>query len=119
MEYTFRNRKQIARIALVFMVFILLLTSSFKICGVTDSEGKLSEIVVNRLKTFEYCILPYNNSAAVEDSFQVKKLLDIGFNAVSIDFFLLLFAYFILKYRSKLFIGKRYTLVSLCVRMNE
>jgi hypothetical protein len=119
MEYTFRNRKQIARIALVFLVFILLLAWSFKIWGVTDSEGKLSKIVVNQLKTFEYCVLPYNNSAIVEDSFQIKKLLDTGFNAVSIDFFLLLFAYFTLKYRSKLFIGKRYNLVSLCVRINE
>jgi hypothetical protein len=120
MESTYRNRKHIARIALVPLVCILLLAFNFKIWDGIYSQGNLEKIIVYQLKELEHCILlNYDNMEKVENAVQIKQFLDTGFIGIIIDCVLLSFTHFIWIYRSKLFCERRYTLVSLCVRMDE
>jgi len=73
MEFTYRNRKHIARIALVPLVCILLLALNFKIWDGTYSEGNLEKIIVNQLKELEHCILSNNdNMEKIKDPIQIK-----------------------------------------------
>ena len=120
MEFGYRKRKNITRIAVVSLVFILLLLLNFKELGGTYSQGDLKNILANQLNEFEYCILSNNaNIINVNDSAQIKQLTDTGFIGIIIDCILLLFIHSISIYRNKLFCARRYTLVSLCVRMDE
>lgn len=120
MEFTYRNRKHIARIALIPLVCILLLALNFKIWGGTYSEGDLEKNVVNLSKELEHCILSNNdNMEKIKGPIQIKQLLDTGFIGIIINCALLSFIRFISIYRSKLFSIRRYTLVSLCVRLDE
>ncbi|HEY5586592.1 MAG TPA: hypothetical protein VIK78_19140 [Ruminiclostridium sp.] len=120
MEFTYRNRKHIARIALVSIAFFLLLALNFKIWGGTYSVGDLEKIVINQSKEFEHCILITNDiKGNLKNAVQIKQLLSTGFNGKIIDCVLLSFTSFFGIYRSKLFCERRYTLVSLCVRMDE
>lgn len=120
MEFIYKNIKHIARITLVSLVFILLLALNFKIWDETYSKGHPEEIIVNLSEELGHCILSNNdNMENVKDAVQIKQLLDTGFIGIIIDCVLLSFSHFISIYSSKLFCGRRYTLVSLCIRMDE
>jgi hypothetical protein len=120
MKFIYKNRKHIARILLANIVFILLLAFNFKVWGGSYSEGSLQDIIIHESKELEHCILLNNdNKENVKVDVQIKQLLDAGFANIIIDFILLSFIHFIYICRSKLFYKKRYTLVSLCVRMDD
>lgn len=120
MKFVYKNRKYVARILLVNIVFILLLAFNFKIWGGAYSEGSLQDIINHESKELEHCILLNNdNKENVKAVVQVKQLLDVGFANIIIECLLLSFIQFIYICRSKLLYKKRYTLVSLCVRMDD
>jgi len=120
MEFTYKNRKHIARIMLVHLVVILLLALSFEIWGTTYSESNLERIVLNQSKELKHCALSNkDNNEDAKGAVQKKQLLDTAFTGIIIACILLLFTRFIWIYRSKLFKERRYTLVSLHVRMDE
>lgn len=119
MEFIYRNRKYAARIALVSLVFILLLVLSFKIFGGKNNKANLNKVRVNRSKVIEYCIPSDNNKQNIKSSVQIKRLVDVGFANIIISCAILSLIHFIRIYRSNLFCERRYTLVSLCVRMDE
>jgi hypothetical protein len=120
MEFTYRNRKHIARINLIPLVFILLFTLNFKILGGTYSEDQLKKIKKNQSKELEYGTLSNtNNKVNLKIDVEIKQLLDTDFSDIIIDCALLSFIPFIWIYRSELFCNRRDTLVSLCVRMDD
>lgn len=119
MEFTYRNRKHIAKVALVSLAFILLLGLNLKIYGGTYDKGDFEGIIANQLKDLEHCILSnIDHRESVNNTVQIKRLLDTGYNII-VDCILLIFTHFIWIFRSKLLWERRHTLVSLCVRMNE
>lgn len=115
MEFTYKNRKHIARIALALLVILLLSALGFKILGGTYSQGNVEEIVFSQSKELGHCILSndYNHAA------QIKHLLDGGFACIVAFCVLLSLPCFILICRGHLFGNKGDSLVSLRVRMNE
>lgn len=120
MESKYRNSKYIARINLVPLVFILLLTLNFKIWGGTYSEGQFKKIKNNQSKELEYCTLSNtDNRVNLKADVEIKQLLDTDFSGIFINCVLLSFIPFIWIYRSELFCKRRDTLVSLCVRMDD
>lgn len=119
MKSIYRNKKYIARIALISLVFIFLLALSFKIFSGNSNKADIKKLRVNNLKVVEYCIPSDSSKQNVNSIDQNKQLFDIGFTGIIIGSAILLLTYFIRINRGKLFCKRRYTLVSLCVRMDE
>lgn len=111
MELIYRNRKHITRIALIPLVFILLLASNFKIWSGTNSYHGLEVTIDSQSILLDHGILSNNRNS--------ENANNTGFIGVIVACVLLPFVRFTWKYKIKLFCEKRYTLVSLCVRMDE
>lgn len=120
MEFTYKNRKHIARFTIALLILILILLLIFKMSRGTYSII-INNIIVNQTKELEHCILPTNdNRENVKVVLPRKHLYNTDFlNIIIYGFVLLVFIHFIWIFRSKFFYGKKYTPVSLCVRMDE
>lgn len=115
MESIYKNKKYIAGIIIVPIVFILLFAFNFKKCDGAYNKGNLEESIINQSKE---CILS-NYKEVVKDTFHIKPFMNTCFIDTISNHVLFLFTLFICICRSKLFFERKYTLVSLRVRMDE
>lgn len=120
MGFTYRSRKITTRVACVSLVFFLLTAFIFKIQGGTCHKSGFGEITVNQSNEFAQIIFTNNDkSETVQNTVPIKQLLDTGFIGIIIGCVLSAFLRFFGINRSKFFSERRYTLVSLCIRMDE
>jgi hypothetical protein len=115
MGFTYRNRKHIARAALVLFVFILFLATCFIVWEGAYGEGSREATIISQFVELRQFNLP-NDSVNTE---KPKHQLDSGLIGLSIICVLLILTCFIEIYRNKLFTQRNRTLVAFCVRMNE
>ncbi|HWT76935.1 MAG TPA: hypothetical protein VN258_19720 [Mobilitalea sp.] len=120
MEFIYNFRKYIARSILVPFVIILLQAFIFNTWSGSYREGSLEDIVIRQSAEYSNCFLSYIESKLIiKDSVQVKQLVKPVLTGITIGCFLLSLIPFLWISRSILFFERKYTLVSLCVRMDE
>lgn len=116
MSFICRNKKHIAIIILVPIVFILLFACTFRKFNLTYNGGNIDSDIVNQSKEF---ILSNDSMEIIKSSFQVNPLTGNCLINIISGQALLSFIILISRCRSRFLYKKRYTLVSLCVRMNK
>lgn len=112
MEFTYRNRKHLAKITLVSLVFILLLALNLKVWGGTSGNDAHLNICIGS----QSILL---NHYILSDNYSRKNVRTAGYIGIIVISVFLSFIRFIWKYRNSSFYEKKYTLVTLCVRMDE
>ena len=115
MESIYKNKKYIAGIIIVPIVFILLFSFNFKKWDGTYNKGNLEESIINQSNE---CILS-NYKEIVKDTFHIKPFTNTCFIGIISNHILFSSVLFICIIKSKLFFEGKYTLVSLRVRMDE
>jgi|GEM_PF-4399053 hypothetical protein len=122
MESIYRSKKRITRIAYIPMVFILFLAlNSFNVSSGTSSDGGGLEVITggqsivlnHTILTAAYC---WEN---IKDTYNREQIKNTGATGIVNDYIFLLLLCLIWRYKSILLWRSKYTLVSLCVRMDE
>jgi hypothetical protein len=120
MEYTYRNRKHIARIALISTVIILLLALNYRLWGGFYTEGDLEDIILTQSDELKHCILCNNEvMAELRDASIINHVSDVDFIGILTFCSLFSVTWIVWDCRNKSDWKDSFTLVSLCVRMDE
>ncbi|AET70353.1 hypothetical protein Desor_4956 [Desulfosporosinus orientis DSM 765] len=116
MEPIFSSKKRIIKITYVTLVFVLFLVLNFSVSkGITPNGGDL-EVIIGGQSILQ-------NQTILTDAYSGENGKDTRYTGgISDDclFLALIWViYFNWRYKSVLYWSRRYTLVSLCVRMDE
>lgn len=118
MELARGSRKRMAGSLLIFLVFLLLISSSYKAWDGSCGNSGPSKTVFHQLDETAHRIIS-DNGENIKTAVPVKQLSDAGFIGLLIFSVLLSVTRFSRIYRGELFCERRFTLVSLRVRMDE
>jgi hypothetical protein len=119
MEYTYCYRRVIARITFSAVVIALLLALNFRIWGGCGYEGDLSYLIIDQTKDLDNCFLFESNSEIVKEAVQIKQLTDTIFTGIILGSVLFLLFQYIILFKGKQPFKRGFTLVSLCIRIND
>lgn len=122
MESTYRSKKRITRIAYIPLVFILFLAlNNFTVSSGTSPNGGSLEVITGSQSTvLNHTILTDTYSwENIKAAYSREHVKSTGANGTVDDCIFLLLICLIWRCKSILLWRRRYTLVSLCVRMDE
>ena len=119
MEFACGSRKRMAGSLLILLVFLLLLSLSSNVWGRPYGNDDPSKTIFHQLDESSHSIFFSDNGENIKTAVPVKPLTDAGFLGLLICPVLLSLTHFSRIYRGEPFCEKRFTLVSLRVRMDE
>lgn len=120
MKLTYENKKNIARIVLIPLLCIFLMTLNFKIWGETYSKNDLKKTITYQMNESEHSSLSnYDSFENINITIQTNNSYYSGFTGIIVVGIVLSFICCKWLSRGKFLYKRKNTLVSLCVRMDE